>query len=241
MLDIGRGCPWIAHPDRRIARRRLAPRAAGIAEDTLGEVREVHQVLIDESVARASEPGKPVLDVGRITWFAHFAVVDHVDAGISLLADHILDRRSDARGQRFRVDRYALLPGVHHPYQIVGARQTAGVGGEEPLGAVLHAANSNRPPRSPAFAGHPHPPGTEPSSVWAIAHSTAHPCSGQRWADLIVIRSRSWSWTPQLAFAAATTTRSWPRSSRSANASVWPKARSAGARSTTASSCPACG
>src|SRR5258706_11518594 len=101
MLDIGPRRLWIAYPDRRVARRRLAPRAAGIAEDPLGEVRKVHQVLIDEGVARAPEPGKPVLDVGRVTGFAHLAVVDQVDAGVGLPADHLLDRRGDPRGQGF--------------------------------------------------------------------------------------------------------------------------------------------
>ena len=76
-----RGGFRIAYGDRCVARRRLAPRAAGIAEHALGEIGEVGEVLIDEGVAGAAKAVEAILDVGRIARLRHLAVIDDVDAG----------------------------------------------------------------------------------------------------------------------------------------------------------------
>ena len=128
----------IAHADRSVAGRRLAPRAAGIAEHALRELRKLGEVLVDEGVAGAAEAVEPVLDVGRVARLRHFAVVDQVDAGLGLLADHLCDRRAHARGQRRAIDRHAFLLGVHHADQVVRPRQAAGVRGQKALGAAFH-------------------------------------------------------------------------------------------------------
>ncbi len=99
----------IAHADRRVAGRRLAPRAAGIAEHPLRELREVGEVLVDEGVAGAAEAVEPVLDVGGVARLRQFAVVDEVDAGIGLLLDHLGDGRAHPL-RPARRDRPARLP-----------------------------------------------------------------------------------------------------------------------------------
>ncbi len=94
----------VAHADRRVARRRLAPRASGIAEHALRELRKVGEVLVDERVAGPAEAAQPVLDVGRVARLAHLAVVDHIDAGLRLLAHHLDEppTRRDWRAPRAR-------------------------------------------------------------------------------------------------------------------------------------------
>jgi hypothetical protein len=84
MRDVGPRSPGIANADRRVACRRLAPRAARIAEHALLELRKVGEILVDERVAFATESGQPVLDVRRIARLAHLAVVDDVDARLRL-------------------------------------------------------------------------------------------------------------------------------------------------------------
>ena len=65
-----RACRWrrrlraagrIAHADRCVARRRLAPRAAWVAEHALREVGKVDEILVDERVAgrRRNRTGGP--------------------------------------------------------------------------------------------------------------------------------------------------------------------------------------
>ena len=53
---VGLGRARVAHADRPVARRRAAPGAAGIAEDPLGHLREIHEVSILERMASAAEP-----------------------------------------------------------------------------------------------------------------------------------------------------------------------------------------
>src|SRR5262249_20731034 len=128
----------VAHRDRRVAGRRLAPRAAGIAEHALFQAREVGQVLVNKSVAGAAEAGEPVLDVGGVAWLRHLAVVNEIDAGFDLLRHHLGHRRAHARGERDRIDRHAFFLGEHHADEVGGPWQAAGVGGEEALGAAFH-------------------------------------------------------------------------------------------------------
>ena len=86
--DISFRSRGVAHADRTVAARCPTPRAAGIAEDPPGEFRKSDKILIDERVALAAKPIKPVLDIGRIARLAHLAVIDDVDAGLDLLFDN---------------------------------------------------------------------------------------------------------------------------------------------------------
>ena len=140
IVDIGLGRIGVADGDGSVAGGRLAPRASGVAEDALGEVGELGEILVDEGVARAAEAHEPVLDVGGIARLRHFAVVDDVDAGIDLLAHHLSHRCAHARGERVALDRHALLLGVHQPDQIVGPRQAAGMSRQKSVGAADHRA-----------------------------------------------------------------------------------------------------
>ena len=153
IVDVGARRRRIAHADRSVAGRRLAARSAGIAEHALGEIGEVGEILVHEGVAGAAEAGEPVLDVGGIARLRHLAVVDEIDAGLDLLAHHLGDRRAHARRQRRAIDRHALLLGVHHPDEVVGPRQAAGMGGEEALGAAAHRPLSARTGRLQRPAG----------------------------------------------------------------------------------------
>jgi hypothetical protein len=111
MVDVGLRGQRIAHADRRVAGRRLSTRASRIAEHALLQVGEVCQVLVDEGVADAAESTQSILDVRRVARFAHLAVVDHVDAGLCLLANHVLDRRCDPLRQKRRFDQGHRSPG----------------------------------------------------------------------------------------------------------------------------------
>ena len=128
----------VAHADRPVAGRRLAPRAAGIAEHAPLEPRELGEVLVDERVAGAAEAREPVLDVGGVARLRHLAVVDEVDAGLDLLPHDLGHRLAHALAECGRLDRHALLLGVHGADEIVGPRQGAGMRGQKALRAALH-------------------------------------------------------------------------------------------------------
>ena len=93
-------------------------------------------------MALAAEPVEPVLDVGGVARLRHLAVIDDVDPGLRLLRDDLGDRSGDARAERGGIDRHALLLGEHHPHQILGPRQAAGMSGEKPFAAAFHGAAS---------------------------------------------------------------------------------------------------
>ena len=86
----------------------------------------------------ALEAGKTVLDVGRVVRFAPLAVIDDVQAGVSLLADALADGFAHARVEGRHVVQTALLPGHEHLEQVVGSRQAAAVGGQDTVRAPLH-------------------------------------------------------------------------------------------------------
>ena len=129
----------VAHADRRVAGRRLAARAAGIAEHLLAQLREILEVLIDEGVAGAAEAREAILHIGRVARLRELAVVDEIDrrrrpACCTISATAERTRAPSAS----RIDRHALLLGVHHADEIVRPRQAAGMGGEKALGAADH-------------------------------------------------------------------------------------------------------
>jgi hypothetical protein len=79
-----------------------------------------------------------------------FAIVDDVDAELDLLLHDFLHRARQPRGALCLVDRLALLFGRQHVQKIGWAGQRAGVGGEDPLGAVLHDVSCCRVRRAAA-------------------------------------------------------------------------------------------
>ena len=142
IVGVDDGRLRVAQADRRVAGRRLAARAAGIAEHALFQQRELGQVLIDEGVAGAAEAVEPVLDVGGVARLRHLAVIDQVDAGRRLFLHHLGHRRPHPLGQGAGVHRHACLLGMHGADQVVRPRQAAGMGGQKTLVTSLHG----RPP-----------------------------------------------------------------------------------------------
>ncbi len=143
VVHVGLGRTRIADGDGAGTGRRLPSRPAGIAEHPLGHLGEVHQVLVLQRLARAAEPGQPVLDVGRVARLADLAVVDDRDAGVDLLADDLGHRRPDARAQGGAVHRDPLFPGKHSADQVGGPGQAAGVGGQDAVDAPFHRVRSS--------------------------------------------------------------------------------------------------
>ncbi len=140
IVDVVPRCLCVAHADRRIAPRGLAARAPGIAEHALGEVRELGEVLVYESISGAAETREAILHVGGVAGLRHLAVVHDVHARPGLLVHDVLDGRADARSECGVIDRHALFLGVHHAYEILRPRQAPGMGGEKALGAAFHDA-----------------------------------------------------------------------------------------------------
>jgi len=134
----------IAHADRRIAGRRLAARASGVAEHFLRQRWIFREVLIDECVAGAAEAVQAIFDIGRVAWLGKFAVVDQVDTRIGLPLHHFGDRSAHPRRKGLRVYRHAFFLGVHHADQVFRPRQAARVRGEKALGASFHFWSSRR-------------------------------------------------------------------------------------------------
>ena len=139
ILGVGLGRSPVAHADRAVAGRRPAPGSPRIAEDALGQLREVHEVPVLERLARAAEPREAILHVGGVARLAELAVVDHVHARVRLLPHDLGHRGPGAGGEGGAVDRHPFLPGEHRPHQVVGPRQAAGVRGEEPIATLSHA------------------------------------------------------------------------------------------------------
>ena len=138
VVDVRLRSGGIADADRRVARRRLPPRASRVAEHTLREVGKSDEILVDERIAGAAETAQSILDVGRIARLAHFAVVDDVDTRVGLLPHDFFDRQRDTLRERGGVDQNTLLLGVHHPDEIVRPREASRVRRQKSVGAALH-------------------------------------------------------------------------------------------------------
>ena len=136
VLHVGLGRARSRTPIGPVQAGVLRRDAARIAEHALGHLREVHQVAVLQRMARAAEAGQPVLDVGRVARLAHLTVVDDGDAGLHLLPHGFGHRGADAGPEGRRVDGHAFLLREHHADQVRRPRETAGVGGEECVGAV---------------------------------------------------------------------------------------------------------
>ncbi len=139
----------VAHGDGAVARGGLPARAAGVAEHPARKLREVGQVLVGQRVARSAESGETVLHVGRVARLGELAVADDVHAALRLGADDLADRGPDARGEGAGVHGHAFLAREHGADEVGGARQAAGVGGQDALDASLHPG---RPPDAPLGA-----------------------------------------------------------------------------------------
>jgi hypothetical protein len=99
----------VLHRDRRIARRRLAVLALGIAENALLDAGKILDIGKDIGIALAAEAVEPVLDVGGIARLRLFAIVDDIEARTRLRRNDITDGNADALGKCCIIDRLALL------------------------------------------------------------------------------------------------------------------------------------
>ena len=146
--DAGRappsGCRCPAGPARRRchaigptqagprARRRARTHAPG---STPGSLRRSRPAA--GRPGSLAEAGQALADVGGVADLAHLAVVDDVDAGRDLLPDDLGDGVLTRAWSRARpvASRWSRLRACR-PGRRAG--QAAGVGGEDPIGAVLH-------------------------------------------------------------------------------------------------------
>ena len=113
VLDIGLDSFDVAKCDRSITSRGLPPGSPWIAKYALCQVREIHQVLIDECVARTAEPGKTILNIGGIARLRHLTVIYDVNASFFLLGYYSGHGVADMRRQLSAIDSLPFLFGVH--------------------------------------------------------------------------------------------------------------------------------
>src|SRR5262245_47013803 len=139
-------------------------------------VREVEVRLGSELAAEAVES---VLDVGRVPDLAGFAVADHVEADIDLALDDVGD------GAAHHAIEFGLVIGLATVFaqqqrdRVVGPRQAADVGSENPLAAHFHecpafeARDTSRHPltRTSKAKGHSQVYGTRLPQVTRCARS----------------------------------------------------------------------
>ena len=166
ILDVGLCSVRVLHADGCVASRCLAARTNGVAENPLGQVGKVHEVLVDESVPGTAEPSKTVFDIGRVARLRHLPIIDNVDAKLDLLAYDVRHGAADAGGKRRAVDRYTFFLCVHDPHEVVGPRQAPGVRGQKSFCAADHAAMGAR--RADERKGYP------PTSPTEVRRVTPH-------------------------------------------------------------------
>ena len=129
LADRGRQPVVGRHPGG--ARRRLLQIA-------LPEFRIAVDVGARRPLPGAAEPGEPLLEIEKEGVVLLLAVVADVDAGLHLLR-HDRAQRVEARGGDFaRAERLAAGPLHIESVEMLGARQAAGVGGEDAFGAAFH-------------------------------------------------------------------------------------------------------
>lgn len=109
--------------------------------ELLEQLRQFGKFLVagaERRRAGAAEAGEPVHHVHGVVGAALLAVIDDVEAAIDLLAHHMRHRFA-YRGGQFGAARARLcLLGRQQLDHLGRARQTAGVGGENAVGAALH-------------------------------------------------------------------------------------------------------
>ena len=84
------------------------------------------------------DAGETLIDVGDKSEPSHLAIGDDVDAALCLPAHDLRDRALDPPRIELRIERRTLLLRQDHRQQIGRPRQTADMGGQYPLRAVLH-------------------------------------------------------------------------------------------------------
>jgi hypothetical protein len=85
-----------------------------------------------------SKTRQALVDIGDEPRLAEFAVVDDVDAAFRLLAHDNIDSLRQPRLIGGGVNRFSVLHRLSHGEEIGGAREAAGVGGENAIGAAFH-------------------------------------------------------------------------------------------------------
>ena len=168
--------------DRRRRRHQvdLHPLPAGAGE--LEEVGVLEQVAHQRPLARAAEPGHPVLHVGEEALAGLLAVVADVDAGVDLRRDHRRGRGLDRPPELGVVDLLAPAAPTVQLGQRLGSREAPGVGGEEPRLAEQHGiAPASCRRRRPGSAPVTWRLRTKPSTASAQSSGVAERCSGVTW------------------------------------------------------------
>src|SRR5262249_62048484 len=100
-----------------------------------------------------SQPSEPLAHIGHEARLAEFTIIDDVQPDISLLAHHLGDGAAQPAGIGGIIATIAARPGAHHFDHVVGPRQAAGMGRENPVGAV-HTSLPMCLRTSPRFAKH---------------------------------------------------------------------------------------
>jgi hypothetical protein len=137
-----------AHQPLRRAQHRAVHRGLEVALVVLGEVGHFapRAWRLTGPVRHRLEAGQPLGEVGGEPALALLAVVDHVEAGLHLTADALLDRRGRAGFERVLVVGAVVLLGAHQLDQVVRPGDAARVRGQDPVCARLHG-ESLRVPR----------------------------------------------------------------------------------------------
>ena len=128
----------VLHPDLSDA---LGPAIGGRAAAgglALQETRKLLEVGRRLPRTVALESRDAVLDVGGVADLAHFAVADHVHAGLALFRHDRVHGVGQQRMPRLRLHPLALLLGEHHVRYGFRTGKAANVGGEDPVGGVEH-------------------------------------------------------------------------------------------------------
>ena len=110
--------------------------------------------LVVVAALEDADTGEAVADVEGVRDLAEFAVADAVDAGGDLSSDDIMHRGSETGVERRLLERPSDLAGFEKLHQIGRPRQTADMGRQDALGAVLHPPS---PPLSPQRERAPSP------------------------------------------------------------------------------------
>src|SRR5262249_5532335 len=90
------------------------------------------------------EAGETIGHVSEKARLAHLAVGDDVDAETGLPLHDLADRAAHARIVGGGIDGFTAQAAAQQRQQIVGARQAAGVRGQDPIVAAVHGARSCR-------------------------------------------------------------------------------------------------
>ncbi len=137
-VDVGLRRRPILPADRAVAGRAVLERRGEVLED-LGELGKFRLAGAERRRALAFVAGQPLEHVHGVIGAALFAVIDDVEAAFDLAAHDAGDRLAHRRLQFGAARTRLLLLGQQLFDHLGGARQAAGVGGEDAVGAAMHA------------------------------------------------------------------------------------------------------